>query len=504
MPDASSHQEACVVPQRGTPERATAWTEGGLEVTNLQEEEIFWRGDVIVVGAGVAGVALATQLARAGREVLLLDKHKDPPSTLSGELLQPGGVRVLRQLGLEEALEDIGAQPSYGFVVVDGADEAHLPYPDGPPLSQASAADQHPQEATLGFAFHHRRFVEKLRSISSREPGICFLEAHVKALHTEAEQVKGVVFRHQGQEHHALAPLTVLACGRNPLMTAAGRQQKPQRIAHSVGLLLQDAVLPAKHHGHVFLTSPAPTLGYQIDERHTRLLFDFPGELPKRANGALASFLKDEIIPQLPVPLQDAAKTAVAEGAIQSMQNFSMTSERPILGGVVTVGDALSMRHPLTGGGMTVALHDSLCLVENLDACDAFTRGEAALARAIKRYYRRREPMAATIDILSGALHEIFCAREPGLVLMREAVMQYWRRGGIAVAGPMSLLAGLQPSPLRLFLHYCAVALLGAKDQLLASPTPLGWGRVKQSGALLSAATATIGRQLQRGLRLLA
>ena len=106
--------------------------------------------DVIVVGAGTVGAALATVLARDGKRVLLIERcvcttlstHHNSRSVTSfapgytltslapsrpcsnmsqvdrivGELLQPGGVRALERMGLGAAAKGAGA----GGVVVDG------------------------------------------------------------------------------------------------------------------------------------------------------------------------------------------------------------------------------------------------------------------------------------------------------------------------------------------------------------------------------------------------
>lgn len=56
--------------------------------------------DVVIVGAGILGSALATTLARQGRSVILLEKSLKQPDRIVGELLQPGGVAALEELGL--------------------------------------------------------------------------------------------------------------------------------------------------------------------------------------------------------------------------------------------------------------------------------------------------------------------------------------------------------------------------------------------------------------------
>lgn len=60
--------------------------------------------DVIIVGAGVLGSAMAAVLARDGRKVIVVERDLREPDRIVGELLQPGGYRALRELGLEGKL----------------------------------------------------------------------------------------------------------------------------------------------------------------------------------------------------------------------------------------------------------------------------------------------------------------------------------------------------------------------------------------------------------------
>ena len=51
--------------------------------------------DVLVVGARLAGCALAAPLARAGRSVLVLDRMRFPSDQLSTHVLLPAGTSEL-------------------------------------------------------------------------------------------------------------------------------------------------------------------------------------------------------------------------------------------------------------------------------------------------------------------------------------------------------------------------------------------------------------------------
>ncbi len=64
--------------------------------------------DVVVVGAGIGGMAAALLLARAGASVSLLEQAAPPNPAGAGILLQPNGLAVLTGLGLADALERSG------------------------------------------------------------------------------------------------------------------------------------------------------------------------------------------------------------------------------------------------------------------------------------------------------------------------------------------------------------------------------------------------------------
>jgi len=79
-----------------------------------------------------------------------------------------------------------------------------------------------------------------------------------------------------------------------------------------------------------------------------------------RLSGGVSS--TGQVTLQVPAELYDAFVAAVDKGNIRTMPNRSMPATPQPTPGALLMGDAFNMRHPLTGGGMTVALSDIVLL----------------------------------------------------------------------------------------------------------------------------------------------
>ncbi|KAF9595177.1 hypothetical protein IFM89_037606 [Coptis chinensis] len=79
----------------------------------------------------------------------------------------------------------------------------------------------------------------------------------------------------------------------------------------------------------------------------------------------MANYLKTVVAPQVPPELYDSFIAAIDKGHIKTMPNRSMPAAPHLTPGALLMGDAFNMCHPLTGGGMTVALSD-IVVLQNL------------------------------------------------------------------------------------------------------------------------------------------
>jgi squalene monooxygenase len=450
--------------------------------------------DVAIIGAGVSGAALAARLGHLGMQVALVERDWRPPQLFVGELLQPGGLAALEGMGLAHCVEGIDAQPTRGFGVTYNGETHSLVYP-------ARKLPGGREQETLGYAFHHPRFVERLRQTAEASANVEVKHGTVGSLVSEGGRVRGLTYRDKtGTERTVRARLVVAADGRNSRLRRNLGKQEPERVSYSVGVLLRDVELPCPGCGNVIVAQPSPMLAYRIGSRDVRILVDVPGKLPGTRNGELATHLRAVVAPQLPEHLRGAFLLAIEKGRLRAMPNYALAPKPERVPGAVMLGDALNMRHPVTGSGMTVALGDARLLSDLLR--DTELGDPDAIDASVTRFYKERKPLSSVLDMLAGALYDVFRADGPGLERMREAMIRYWKLGGRAAAGPMALLSGLAPRPSMLLWHYTAVALLGVSSNLVpASQTsPRRTPDLRGASQLAAAALSTIRPQLRRAL----
>jgi geranylgeranyl reductase family protein len=94
--------------------------------------------DVLVVGAGPAGSSAATWLARANRDVLLVDAEVFPRDKACGDGLTPRAMAELGRLGMQDFIKTLPVNKglrAHGF-----GQQLHLPWPGGSLPTTGSAS----------------------------------------------------------------------------------------------------------------------------------------------------------------------------------------------------------------------------------------------------------------------------------------------------------------------------------------------------------------------------
>ena len=121
--------------------------------------------DIVIIGAGVAGPALAAALVDSGLEILLLEKSDQPADTARGDRLQPRTLEILERWGALGAFFEAGACKSSGsrWYTADGHELFY---------SDIAALDlPHPYIAYL----NHEAIVDTLVDFATRHQNVSLL-----------------------------------------------------------------------------------------------------------------------------------------------------------------------------------------------------------------------------------------------------------------------------------------------------------------------------------------
>ncbi|KKA28550.1 hypothetical protein TD95_002234 [Thielaviopsis punctulata] len=437
----------------------------------------YHEADVVVVGAGVFGTAIAFAMANQGRSVLLLERWMKQPDRIVGELLQPGGCAALKKLGLGHCLEGIDAIPCYGFDVIFHGEECRLQYPT---ISKSTGQVVYKKQAALmdeselvqpeGRSFHHGRFINELRKSCLAHPNITVVETEVtKPIHSDRnDDILGVEARTvnpatgEKEPDYFFGGLTIVADGYASKFRKEHLGSVPTVRSKFYALELIDCPLPAPNCGHVIIGSASPVLLYQIGTHETRALIDVPEKLPAAspAQGGVRAYIKNHVIPSLPLQVQESMLRALSDGKIpRSMPNSWLPAKKQRANGMIMAGDALNMRHPLTGGGMTVAFSDAL-LISQLLAPEKIPdlSDTAAVNAAMAEFYWSRKSLTGIINVLAQALYSLFAADNRLLRALQHGCFTYFKMG--MTESPMGLLGGLIHHPWTLFWQFFTVAFL--------------------------------------------
>ncbi|KAJ4833976.1 hypothetical protein Tsubulata_027450 [Turnera subulata] len=421
--------------------------------------------DVIIVGAGIAGSALAYALGKDGWRVHVIERDLTEPQRMAGEFLQPGGYLKLIELDLQDCVNGItDSQEMTGVVFCMGGRSLKLPFP----------LQNYPSDV-YGRSFHHGCFIQKLRKKAASLSNVRFEEGTVTSLVKENGIIKGVHYKTKaGQESTAYAPLTVVSDGCFSNLRRSLCSSKVEITSRFIGFIVKTCDLPDPKYGRAIFTEPSIFI-YPIGTNEFRCFVNIIGEkIPSISSGEMANYLKTEVAAQVPPEMRNAFISAIDEkDNIKIATNLSMpASPCPTPGGFL-IGDALNLRHPFTAGGMTAAFSDVVLLRDLLRPLNNLSGDPVAICKYLESFYILRKPMACSINAAAGLLSKIFFPRDDPLMReMSEVCFEYMGLGEIFGGGLVSVFAGLSPSPLFLVSHLVGLTVFAVGRSLLPFPSP--------------------------------
>lgn len=395
--------------------------------------------DIIVVGAGVAGGVFAASQPESKR-ILVVERDLSEPDRIIGELMQPGGVEALKQLGLDYLLNGIDAQPVQGYKIVNGEKNFIIQYNDV-------------QEGIQGMGIRNGKFLTNIRDELSKRNNITLIQGNVTQLIEENNRILGVCYTEEdGTKCTKHASLTIVCDGPMSILREKLSKVNKQVSSYFMGLVLHDLDLEFPSYGHMIISGDFPVLVYPIRTNAYRILIDHPSPKPPRMGTKSIENLKQKVTQVLPKEMIPSFLKALEEQELKVMPNHSMKGQAFRKKGAVLLGDSLNMRHPVTGGGMTACFYDIIRLNKELAKIDF--SNEINRENAVEKYYTNRGEDVETINILANALYKVFVDKD-----LKDACFEYLQKGGEQAEGPLAILAGINRDKKVLLKHFYKVAM---------------------------------------------
>ncbi|MBO0879535.1 MAG: FAD-dependent monooxygenase [Mycobacterium sp.] len=350
------------------------------------------RFDIVIVGAGIAGAALATVLARAGKSVLLLERSTVYRDRVRGEAIVPWGVAEAHRLQLRDVLERAGGAYMTRFV---GYDETHEP---SVAESKATPLDTLVDGAPGVMGISHPAACAALAEAAAAAGATVVYGLSDLAI--GAGPSASVRYTSAGTRHDVTCRLIVGADGRDSTV----RQQagislfglRP-RLA-GAGLLVED--LRAWPTEQMSAGTEGDLIFYVIPQGSGRVrlyLFSttdqryrFAG--PRGAQAFLEAF-HFKCIPQ-----SDRIVAAHPAGPCAVYPMRDTWTSFTVIDGIALIGDAAGYSDPQIGQGLAVALRDARVLGELLLAQNDWNPG--ALAPYVKERRERMRRLRACADFM--------------------------------------------------------------------------------------------------------
>jgi flavin-dependent dehydrogenase len=300
--------------------------------------------DVVVVGGGPAGLAVAIEARMAGLEVIVIERLDAPIDRACGEGLMPDGVACLERLGVSVPCE--GRAPFYGIRYLDGDIVAEGRFPGSP-------------GAGIRRTFLHAAMAERAAALGADlRWGMAVSGIDVDAVLLADRKLTG-----------------------RWLVAADGRTSRVRRWAGLDGTRARRRRIATRRHFSIKpWTDCVEVYWADLVEAYVTPVG------PERVGVALLWEGDAETFDHLMLRFPELAcrlATAPAESRDRGAGPLEQRARAVVDGRLALVGDASGYLDPITGEGLTLAFHQARAVVA------AMVRGDlAGYARAHRRIGR--------------------------------------------------------------------------------------------------------------------
>ena len=334
--------------------------------------------DLLVVGGGPAGAATATWAARAGLDVLLVERETFPREKACAEYMSPEATRDLEALGVLDEIEAAGAARLTGMRIIsdDGAAV----------IGRFPSAPRRPHRP-YGLALPRSRLDTIVLGAAARSGATVLQGVAVERLLFAEGAVEGAALRQGDRRWEERSRAVVGADGLHSLVAhrlGLARHGAPRRLALVAHLADVEGM---GDYGEMFVRDGRYAGLAPIGDGKVNAAAVVPAGEARAIAKDPAAYLRAELaaVPEL---RRRIAGARLARGVMVAGP-FARTTRSAVADGALLVGDAADFFDPFTGEGIFAALRGGRL------AADAVTTALAAgrATRAALRPYlaaRRR------------------------------------------------------------------------------------------------------------------
>lgn len=370
--------------------------------------------DIVIVGGGLNGPALALALARTGLRVTLIDAlgvklRKNAAFDGRSYALALTSTRLLAAIGVWDGIAD-HAQPMLEIKVTDGRAG------DGPSPMFMHFDHAEIEEGPMGYMVEDRHLRRHLLDSVKKSQGITQLNG---------ETVIGQQIDATGITLNLASGKTLrarLAVGADGRGTGTGRRAGIKRIEWAYG---QTALVCAIEHekphngiAHQFFMPPGPLAILPLTGNRSSIVWSETAQ-----NAAAIDALPDEAYLDVLRPRfgDFLGEIKLAGGRYTYPLSLSLALNM-VAPRVALVGDAAHGVHPIAGQGLNAGLRDVAALAEVL--ADALRRGEdIGSDAALARYQEWRRFDNVTLALATDSFNRLFSNDNPLIRIARDIGM---------------------------------------------------------------------------------
>jgi 2-polyprenyl-6-methoxyphenol hydroxylase-like FAD-dependent oxidoreductase len=353
--------------------------------------------DMLIVGGGIAGSALACAVRDAGYRIVVVDQRREPLDTARGDHLQPCNVELLARWGVLEKFFARGAGRRVGHEFRTASGEALL----------ATTYDELPVPYPYFLVFHHELIAELFLEIAADNPNFMRLQPVIaRDFALSAEGISALKLELPEGGEAAIKPhLVVGADGTNSAVRAAMRFAADEHpYLHPMVAMFGPRPARLKPRDYFFRYSGRTGM-LVIQQRMNSYI---KVTLPVGAEG-IGWWKRSTKEQRAEVLRQRAEVLKEYDSEIAGFYPVKMIHTRQYArGNVVLVGDAAHAIHPARGQGLNMGISSLSNLIRHLPSPKEISRPEKVRA-SLAQYQSVQKPL---FDRLIARNHEAALAMD--------------------------------------------------------------------------------------------